>query len=118
MDPMTEDEYMRMMQLGSENQALQAQIAQAQALSGRPEMRSAGRITKAPHWMEYLGSMANSRAVNNSQDKMRKNQDLQNQMFMAMLLKSQQPQAPVTGEPAAGNGFQPPRQRSPYEFGP
>lgn len=104
MDPMSQQEYERMLQLGSENQQLQQQIEMAQAMGATPQMRNVGRISRAPNPLEYLAAALNQRVGRNAQNKQRSNTDLQNQMMLAALLRSQQPQAQA--EPPAGNGMQ------------
>lgn len=128
MDPMLEQEAMRqMLALGEQNAQLDPQIAQQQAMAerlrvGAPQMRDAGRLVKAPHWLELLGNMAQNgvamkkdKKVASLQRERGANTALQNQMFMAQLLRQQQGQQPQ--QEIAGPGMQLPKPTAPGQFG-
>jgi hypothetical protein len=129
MDPMLEEEAMRqMLALGAQNAQIDPQIAQQQAMAdrlrvGAPEMRHAGRLVKAPHWLELLGNMAQNgvamskdKKVMGLQREKGANTDLQNQMFMAHLLRQQQA-ARQQPQEIAGPGMQLPQPKAPGQFG-
>lgn len=112
---MTYEEMMRMIQTGGDNAGLQQdmarQLEQAKALQGQaPQMRQAGNVAVAPHWMEMLGMMARENAAKKMRDSAdvtgrQINQNKQAQF--AKLLQSMQMGQPSA--PAAGPGFQLPK---------
>lgn len=136
-DPMDAEEYQRLLALGSENQglddAIKMQMAQAAAMrhGGAPQLREAGKLVVAPHWMELLGSLAKekvagdlSRSSADKQRAMRGNTQTQNEAILrAILGQGQQPQpnaAPgvlTPGMPGGqATGMVPPQPR-PFSFG-
>jgi len=111
--PMTYEEMMQMLQLGTENEGLDAdmkrQLEQAEALraGGAPGMRQAGRVMMAPNAMEMIGGLAKqAAAVKLAKDaegtagKARTNRNAQNQMLLKALMSQQQ-----MGQPNAGQGL-------------
>jgi hypothetical protein len=121
--PQSYEELMAMIGLGGDNAGLEAQMAQqqaqAQALrSDAPQMRQAGRVNVAPHWMEMLGGLAKNNVANQkSQQAMQTQQQIaQNkQAQYAQMLRMMQAQQPSA--PPAGPGFQIPQPQSPGSLG-
>lgn len=105
-DPMTQEEYEKqkeLLGLGTQNanleDAIKMQMAQAAALrhGGAPQLREAGKLVVAPHWMELLGSLAKekvagdlSRSSSAKQAIMRGNENTQKEALLAALYKQQQ----------------------------
>jgi hypothetical protein len=130
---MTKEEYDKLLGLGNENVLLEdeirRQLLQAENLRAMPmEMRQAGRVTVAPHWMELLGNLARERASQISRDKAKGEQEKrrantaeQNAMVAAILSRSA---APAAAEPvgpglmpgAGGEGLKT-RPKNPFSFG-
>lgn len=82
-DALTPEEYARLIQLGGNNEDLDAQIKmqlmQAQQLRPHPlETRSNGRVTTAPHWLELLGNLAQSKVSYDKQNAAQANQSTRN----------------------------------------
>lgn len=125
-EPLTPEEYQKLLELAGQNDELAQQLAvqMQQAKNMRegvqsPQLRQAGRVVVAPHWMEALGGIAQQgaiarkdRSMEENRRKQANNRSLQNQMIMQSILKSTQPPPTV-----AGPGLMPPKQPSPYSFG-
>lgn len=116
---MTNEEYLQLLQLGTNSdelaQKIEMQKAQAKYLRsfGTPEARQSGRVTTAPHWMELVGRLAQEgvaakqmREAQAGQQKMAQNRAEQNQMIMKALIAQQQLQNPQQS-PAVGPGMNP-----------
>lgn len=132
---MTKEEYDQLLGLGNENALLEddirRQLLQAENLRAQPmEMRQAGRVAVAPHWMELLGNLARERASQVSRDKAqgssekrRANQAAQNAMIVAAITR--QPPAPpqivgpgiMPGEGTPGEGMTVPKPKKPFSLG-
>lgn len=75
MSQLTPEEYAQLLSMGGENTDLdmqmQMQMAQAKAMrqGNAPQMKQAGRVAVAPHWLELLGGLARERAGQIQQDK-------------------------------------------------
>ena len=104
MNNMTYEEYMKLLDLGSENQGLSDQIAmqleQAKALreGAAPEMRTAGRVAVAPHWLELAGGLAQTYVGERKRNeamaglaKQRENTQSQNSAVVRALTRAQTP---------------------------
>lgn len=102
-EPLSMEEYIKLLELGGQNSELAAQIKQQLAMAEQlraeaPSMRGNSRIQVAPHFMEYLGGLARNRAsalqsqaATDSQKRAAQNTNLQNQMIMQGILR--QPRA-------------------------
>lgn len=115
---MTNEEYQKLLELGTTNEDLAQQISMQNAqakylrsLGGPPQMRDVGRVVKAPHWMELLGALAQQKAAVNQQNKAMEgqkqvvaNRQAQNAMIMRALLEAQGQPAPSE---AVGPGMNP-----------
>lgn len=89
MDPMQEEEMLRLIQLGSQNAGLDDQIKQQMAMAAimregnAPQMRYAGRMVRAPHWMELLGGLAREKTAGDLDKQVRTSQETQRGNIMA-----------------------------------
>ena len=123
--PMDMAEALRLIGLGNDNMgledAIKQQMAQAQFMreGGVPEMRHAGRVSVAPHWMELLGGLARqkvagdlTKSASSDQAKMRGNTLDQNNSILRAIMQQQAIQQPPGGTGilpgASGQGMQPP----------
>lgn len=115
--PMEMAEALRLLGLGSENQGLddsiRQQMAQAQFMreGSVPQMRDAGRVVRAPHWLEMLGGLAKqkvagdlTRSAQQGMAKQRGNTLEQNRAILQAIMRQQQ-----TPEPPGGTGILPGR---------
>jgi hypothetical protein len=128
MENMTEEQYMELLQLGGDNAKLEElmrmQMAQAEAMQAQaqpPRMRGNSRVQVAPHFLELLGGLAQSKAANvlqnraiESSGKRADNQTAQNNAIMQAILRQRQMQPAA---PPGGTGFMPPQPKSPYSLG-
>jgi hypothetical protein len=122
MNGMTYEQMMEMIGLGGQNSDLEAQIAQQRAQAealriGAPEMRQAGRVAVAPHWMEMLGGLARNKVAGDldkgamsSNTAMNANKQAQ---FAQLLRAMSGGQSSAPGGP----GFQLPQQKLPGHLG-
>lgn len=121
-DPMTMEEYLKMMGLGSENQgiddAVKMQMEQARAMRpDAPQLREAGRTVVAPGILETLGKLAQSGVSNSLMNKSvqgmaqkRANAMTQNEMLMRAIMGQQPPQPVQNAAPGQMTPGMPPAQ--------
>jgi len=98
-EPLSEEEYRMLREYGALNEDADRQMQQQMAMAkmlrqgNAPQMRQAGGIAKAPHWLELIGGLAREKAagmqdkqagITSSQMARRKQQ--QNEMVMRGLL--------------------------------
>ncbi len=119
--PLTPEEYQKLLDLGNQNMGLDNQIAMQQKQAdmlrqgNRPDMRQAGRLTVAPHWMELVGGLARegvgNRVANQAmqgQNTKVGNMGMQNNLLLKALMGNQrlsQPGTPtVTNYPNLADG--------------
>lgn len=118
MNNMTYEQYMELLNLGSENQgiddAVALQLAQAKAIRPAPlEMRGNARIQTAPHWLELAGGLAQQYASKKLQDKSlgdltkrRGNAQTQNSAIVRAIMGQRQPEVTqVPDNSTSANGL-------------
>jgi hypothetical protein len=112
---LTPEEYEQLAALTTQNaeldQQMKLQMAQANAMrqGTMPQMRQAGRIATAPHWLEMLGGLAREktagdlqRAALSNATKMSQNTARQNRDWAGKMYGWGQPSAPM--QEAGGTG--------------
>lgn len=127
-DPLTPEDYAKLLQLGTDNagleNAVRMQMAQAQYMRPQPlEMRGNSRVQRAPHWMELIGNLAREKATQNliqksvtAQQQQVGNSQLQNQMILRALMARNAPPTIPAPTAIAGPGLQP-GTRTPFSLG-
>lgn len=118
MNQLTPEEYRQLLTLGGENTDLDSQIAmqlaQAEAMRGQsPQMRQAGRVSVAPHWMELFGQLAKERASQIQRGKAAegtksrtKNTQAQNDLILKGILGGRPPAPPQGAFGFGGSGYE------------
>ena len=111
-EQLSPEDYALLLQLGSENSDIDAQIALQQAQAQRmremgqaPQGGMAGRTYVNPHWTQYAAGLANQygagkkeQVVTDQQAQRNKNQDMQNQMIMRGILAGARKQSPTSAD--------------------
>lgn len=128
MTPEQQAQYEELLRLGGQNEDAAQQMKQQQAQANllrqngqMPDMRRAGRMAVAPHWMELLGSLASQKVATDIDKKVsgtmaeqtaRKQQ--QNAIILRQLMQ-QAPQQQIT-QGIAMPGAQPNPFRLPSQY--
>ena len=128
---LTPEEYQQLLDLGGQNEEAQQlmvqQQRQAQGLrqGNRPQMRNAGNMNVAPHWLELAGGLAKEYqagkldkgvAASTKEQAMRKQQ--QNAMMLRALMGQQQQAPQGTGPGMMLPGMKPPGPRFSNQWAP
>lgn len=116
MESLTPEEYALLLQLGNDNLSLDEQLAmqQAQAKYARkagstPQGQMAGNVYVKPHWMEYVGALAQQKTAADFDKQGRESQATKNKntleqnMLIAKALQGQRdPQVDMTRDYSMG----------------
>jgi hypothetical protein len=128
MTPEEQARYEELLRLGGQNEEaasqmkIQSQQAQMLRRNGQmPDMRQAGRLTVAPHWLELVGNLASQKVAGDIDKKMQGSlteQAARKQQQNAIILRQMMQQAPQQQltQGIAMPGAQPSQFRLPSQY--